>query len=667
MLALAAVLSAAGMGFADGQFRLYNIVPFSPGKESRLAEECREYVARTGNRTVLYSMTLHPEAKPAMKKVELVFESYRKLRAELRGSDVELGILIQSIMGHWPRVDRELEAWTRTVDLDGRTVRFCPLDPGYADYIRTVGRMCAAEKPSFVLGDDDIRAFSPRPECFCERHRKLFSERMGREYSAEEYRRAVADSHPGDKVNTVFMEMQREMVCRVAALIREGIDSLDPRIPAGACMPGWEHRFADRTARAIAAKGQRPVLRVGNSHYCESGGAGGYRWNVLHTLSLAARLNDAVDTLDEADTYPHNYWSKSAISFHTHLVTAAMCGLKGAKTWFVNAHKQGFPVNRGYTDVLAEHRGYYDAIAAAVEDSAHIGFTTPCTHEIPDGPFPTCQKNTWAELHSYSLSQAGHYGIPLRASYDLAEKGTVYSLSSSEEVARHTDAQLKDILSCRAFVDGEAAVELTKRGFADLIGCSATNAAKDFNGERDARSGRSIILAPADNPPELRPQPGAAPLSWLVYSPFSGSTDAERIAPGSLVFTNRLGGIVVTGAFRNDTSAHHALSESRKQWFVDCLDVLNGGFTPYVCGNPQEIVTIARRSPKGFAVVSVCNACPDAMRQVLLRLPADAKSVSVLEPHGTWRELKFVRDADGYATLDVNVPYYDTAVFKVGR
>ena len=71
MLALAAVLCAAGMCFADGQFRLYNIVPFSPGKEKQLAEECREYVARTGNRTVLYSMTLHPEAKPAMKKVSV--------------------------------------------------------------------------------------------------------------------------------------------------------------------------------------------------------------------------------------------------------------------------------------------------------------------------------------------------------------------------------------------------------------------------------------------------------------------------------------------------------------------------------------------------------------------------------------------------------------------
>ena len=666
MLALAAVLCAAGTVFAGERFRMFNIVPYSPGQEKRLAADCREYVARTGNRTCLYSLTLHPEGKPAMTKVDRALESYRALREELKGSDVELGILVQAIMGHWARVDREVEPWMRTRILDGRDVRFCPLDPGFADYIRTVGRRCAAEKPCFIMGDDDIRAFSAGPECFCERHRKLFSERMGRAYSDEEFRAAVRESHPGDKVQTTFMRLQHEMVCRIAGLLREGIDAVDPTIPASACQPGWEHRFADRGARAIAAKGQKPMLRFGNARYCEKG-ASGFCRSVLHTLALADRYDGVVDALDEADTYPHNNWSKSAISFHTHLAAAAMCGLKGAKIWYVNAHKQGFPVNRGYTDVLADHRGYYDAIVEAVEGSTVIGFTTPCTRDIPDGPFPTYPKNSWAELHSYSLSQAGYYGVPLRASFDLAEKDAVYSLSSYDEVARHTDAQLRSILSCRAFVDGEAAQELTKRGFSDLIGCVATNAATGFTCEKDAKSGRYIVLAPSDKPPELRPLTGAVPFSWLVYRPFGGSTDEERIAPGSLVFTNRLGGVVVTGAFRNDTSAHHALSESRKKWFVDCLDVLNGGFMPFVCGNPQEVVTLARQSPKGCAVVSVCNACPDAMRQVLLRLPAGARSVSVLEPHGTWRELKFVRDADGYATLDVTVPHYDTAVFKVER
>ena len=43
-LALAAVLCAAGTGLAGERFRMFNIVPYSPGQEKRLAADCREYV-----------------------------------------------------------------------------------------------------------------------------------------------------------------------------------------------------------------------------------------------------------------------------------------------------------------------------------------------------------------------------------------------------------------------------------------------------------------------------------------------------------------------------------------------------------------------------------------------------------------------------------------------
>ena len=61
-------------------FKFYNITPFSPGNEELLAQEMIEYQQRTGNDTVLYSLTLHPEGYPASRKVEIALESYRKLK-----------------------------------------------------------------------------------------------------------------------------------------------------------------------------------------------------------------------------------------------------------------------------------------------------------------------------------------------------------------------------------------------------------------------------------------------------------------------------------------------------------------------------------------------------------------------------------------------------------
>ena len=64
-------------------FVFFNILPFSPGEEELLAREAAEYTERTGNRNVLYSLTLSPAGFPAMNKVLFMLESYRKLKAAL--------------------------------------------------------------------------------------------------------------------------------------------------------------------------------------------------------------------------------------------------------------------------------------------------------------------------------------------------------------------------------------------------------------------------------------------------------------------------------------------------------------------------------------------------------------------------------------------------------
>lgn len=68
---------------AGADFTLYNVMPFSPGQETQCAADCREYAERTGNDLVLYSLTLHPEGRPAMEKTKHHVASYRALRRVL--------------------------------------------------------------------------------------------------------------------------------------------------------------------------------------------------------------------------------------------------------------------------------------------------------------------------------------------------------------------------------------------------------------------------------------------------------------------------------------------------------------------------------------------------------------------------------------------------------
>ena len=181
-----------GNALFDRNFIFFNILPYSPGREEELAADAIDYYQQTGNDLVLYCMTLHPEGFPAMRKAESMLASYRILKEKLAGTGVQLGVLIQSILGHWPRVDKDEEPWTRSVTVRGELSRFCILDPAFRKYIFDVTAMFAKEKPVFMLGDDDIRSFSlGAPECFCQRHTDEFNRMTGNHFTPEEYREAV--------------------------------------------------------------------------------------------------------------------------------------------------------------------------------------------------------------------------------------------------------------------------------------------------------------------------------------------------------------------------------------------------------------------------------------------------------------------------------------------
>ena len=416
-------------------------------------------------------------------------------------------------------------------------------------------------------------------------------------------------------------------------------------------------------AKVIAAKGQRPVMRLCTANYLETR-LDVYPWDVLKTIALAERHKAAADLLDESDTWPHNYWSKTAVALHAHLVTAMFAGLRGAKLWLVGMRKGGQPVNPGYLDVLAENRGFYATLFRELEGSAFTGFAAPCQMRQPADPFPAYLSNGLCD-ESFVTHLAGQFGVPFRATFDLGEKDTVYSLSGADEVALFDDAELRRLLSNRVLVDADGALALTRRGFADLIGCSATPEAKDFNAERLTATGRRMTLDPVAKPARLAARPGTGVLSELGYVPFSGSPDFEVVAPGATVCTNGLGGTVVVTAFPHACISRSKHNEARKDWFVACLDAANGAPLPFVCGNAQPVLTLAKRLTGGGHVVAVYNLCFEGMRETSLRLPDSATKVELLGADGAWRPLAFQREADGYAAFDVALPCYGVAVFRI--
>ena len=652
-----AVAAGNSSGGTDGRFRLYNVVPMYLDHEAEQAAKCVEMFERTGEDLALYSLTLHPEGKPAQAKVDRYVESYRAFAAALKGTKVRPGVLVQAILGHWPRTDKDIEPWERTIDQDGKTVRFCPLDPGFGAYIEYVFKALAAEHPAFVLTDDDVRAFSHGAECFCKTHVKIFNGRHGTNYDSDGLRAAVAASKPGEKTYDGFFALQREMMHEaVVGRIRRAIDSVDPSVEVGFCIAGEETYLSAPMARRIAAKGQVPVMRCATGCYNERLSAQRFPGSFLRQMSFCELYRGSgIDLLDEADTCPQNPWSKSARSFFTHMTTACFAGMKGAKTWYVNSIRAtGIPVTGAYTDVLSENRGFLDALAREVAESRQVGVAIPCFTNRP----------AWHLVHNHSqfMTEPGGvfetylaaFGIPGYACRDFGDRDRVFALTSGKEVERMTDAELTRLFSGKVLVLRDAAVALTKRGASWATGVTAEMKPLMFNGERDGVNGTRFSYSPTlSGSVEFRLANGAERLGDLTFRPYAGMPDPEIVAPATVFYRNRLGGEVITMAYHHRMFDLEKFGEGRKRQLVSLVDRLAGGRALTVCENDQDVLTAERVRPDGRHLVLVVNLCSDPIRRLSLRVPDGAK-LERLMPDGSWHP------ADG----GVRVGFYEAVVMR---
>lgn len=619
---------------AEKPFRFFNVMPFSPDNEKQVARDMIALRDRTGIDELLYSLTLHPEGRPAARKAEFLIESFRRLKAELRGSGIKTGVLIQSILGHWPRVDGDEEPWTRSVDILGNTPRYCPFDPDFRNYIFTTIAKLAAEHPSFLLGDDDIRMFSPHVECFCPLHTAEFNRTTGRNFTVEEYRRAVSESHPGDEIFTAFEALRQKTVNGLAELIREAIDSVDPAIPAGACMSGWECRFSGDIVRGIAGKNPG-ILRIANAMYLE-GSPKSFPDNILHTQTLRLRYSGIGCVIDEADTFPHNLYSRSAQSMHAKLCSGIFSGLNGAKLWFVNAHKGPQPVSPKYTEILERYAGFYQTLAKEVAGTTPDGVVIPVhEHFIEWHPAGNVGENFYPQK-TWVHEMLGQFGIPFRPSFNRNESGCVHALAGEKTVDRFRDEELAELLRNPVLIDGPAARKLTERGFSASLGVEATRRDFRFNHEFSAGNQEPLpVVKNADMPHLTAIDPAAEVLTELFYTPFAGSPVREKAAPGTVFYRNSTGGRIATTAFHGDVPLS-VVNETRKRWLLDLLDRLNGAPLPYVCAEDQP-VTLLHRSGTDTDLLLLFNLGFDLLESVALRCANRPSGVEMLTPEGHWQ------------------------------
>ena len=129
-----------------------------PVTVNQAVSEAKRLQKESGLNEVALCLTLHPEGFPAIEKPIFYVKLFREYKKALEGTGIHVGILLQSLIGHgWPGAPVSQEKWQQTLNIHGNLVRWCPLDPGFQDYVKKSVIMLAEEEPYSFLVDDDVR------------------------------------------------------------------------------------------------------------------------------------------------------------------------------------------------------------------------------------------------------------------------------------------------------------------------------------------------------------------------------------------------------------------------------------------------------------------------------------------------------------------------------
>ena len=638
-LSLALALSASAR-----ELRYFNVVPIHGGDVEFAASEVKRQAALV-MKAIAVSLSYHPQCTPAANLLPIHAANFRKLKALLRDTDVEVGVLVQSTAGHgWNgKVQLSKETWQHAVYADGKpNARWCQLDPGFRAYVLEAFRSISREKPSFLLVDDD---FGPKmSEGFCPLHVARYNAATGKSLPADVGRKLANDGAQTDPLRRQMEESRRRVPIEFAKEIRAAIDSVDPTIRCGMCTPAAGAGFTREVAFALAGPNTKPFVRIFNAVYGQQHPTC-FISQLQHLRQLEAMMEGVGELVAEADTWPQNYWSEPARYFATHLVYDVLYGLDGAKIWmseFERPRDVGSQARyeRVFRDELPKRQALYDLMQT--QHPKFHGVTGVLNWG--DG---VCDSTRWGGWDAATPVNAFFmpFGFPCEiARAGLVDPRNVYVLTRNS-VKAMTDAEIRAVLGHRAYVDSIAAKDLTRRGFAKLLGVEATDGGDDFfyNAERPTDGSLPLKMMSDGSSAALKPLSDKVEvLSEFVYrDPFMAKADVK--SPGLTYFVNELGGEVAVAGWTFDNTGFSFMSwnkytkVSRKEQLVKVMDRLAGGLLPFVACENNHAISSWATLDDGSTLFVMTNLAVDDWQDLRVRLDKVPASAQLLQDDGTWR------------------------------
>ena len=625
---------------------LYSIMALDTEHLEQICEDIRQQVESGVCKCPLFMIKLVPEGDPAIDKASIEAKDYIPFRDRLAQMGIPAGILVQCTIGHGYSLN-QMFGFTQYENLTDGQKQFiaCPADEDFRAYIRNQLATLAALQPDVIMVDDDFRLIGGRSGmgCACPLHMAMFRESTGADIRREELWSILSDRHhPLRSAYTeAFTETQRQSLLDAAKAMREGIDSVNPRLPGIFCCVGNTTEYAAEIAKILAGEGNPPTVRINNGNYHPAGARNLSRIAYRCARQVDVLHKNGVNTiLAETDTCPQNRYSTGFQSLHAHFTASILEGANGAKHWITRLSTHEPASGKAYRKKLARHAGFYRTLANLVPDITWQGCRIALPTRIDFGFAGTDASDGWANC------VLERFGVPLY--YSSAEGGAV-CLDGPAEI--YSDEEILTMCRGTLVLSSNTAAELCSRGFSEYLGVKAEPWGKipasfeilETEGKKCSRQMGLHTLIPLDG----------TRTDSTVYHLHNG-VEQIPVAPGATVYENKLGGTVICFAGTPNTrfiytEAFSFLCESRKAQIVRLLR--EAGQLPLYYAGDEEVFCKTGLLPDGTRICSLINIGLDPIDEIVLDVQAKIASAEILTEEGERVPVPF-REENGRLTIE---------------
>lgn len=380
------------------------------------------------------------------------------------------------------------------VDINGKAARniACPLCEKWFDYYAEyAGYLVREIKPDTYWIEDDFRLHNHAPlqgiGCYCEKHMAYYNEKLGTNYTREEFIKKVFAKGPLTPERKVWLDANRDVMLSLAEKLAKAIKKANPETdlalmtsrPAPHCI---EARDWDRLLSNLAQGGNK-INRI-HLPYGETNGKE-FLTNI-NSMSMAIRALSPKDSviMPEIEHGSATFYSKTPRYLRFTLEASIPLILSGSTYSIYGFHANGARDSFGFGEVVKSLQPYMQAVRDLdIDFASQLGVVVPIDEKA-------CYykeiNSDYLDLTATEFIAAAYLsGLGINYTYSKQKKfenKTVFMTGSN--VDYFTDGELCDLFSNNFVIcDADFASKLQNRGLLSLIHAKSVKPLSYDNGE----------------------------------------------------------------------------------------------------------------------------------------------------------------------------------------